>query len=164
MWSNERIVTVVYDGYHQHEAVDDLVFAGIKVGNVAIEAMYHPSSEPPVLGKRYRMGIIHGNEVPDGSRTLENVRMEATRRGWVEAPMFVNRLLRLSVSDETLEASGLAFVTTMHKPVVVGEFDQGVLLSFGYGVDEKNMVFATINANHFLFERYRGFAFLIPEV
>ena len=112
-------------------------------------------------GVTYRFAIIKGEEFEDGERVTENIRAEATRRGYLTPSAEHAPLLRELISDEEIEAMGLYWLVVMHEPIKDAD-DRPYLLGLYRGGDGR-WLSASWGGPGYRWDHGHGFVFLAPQ-
>ena len=79
-------------------------------------------------GVTYRLGLIKGKELSNDERTMQNIRAEARRRGWLTPPAESALLLYEAISKEDIDQLGLLRLIVMHEPIIGSDGDARLLV------------------------------------
>lgn len=111
-------------------------------------------------GKTFKLAFIMGDEFEDNERTNENIRAEATSRGYVNPPVELAPIVRELFLDENLKSMGLLGLVIMHKPITDSGGDLGLL---GPRCHNDGRWFETFDGRPgYRWGRDYGFLFLVP--
>src|SRR3989344_310817 len=109
-------ITLTSDGTTGEQWVTRLEKQNFRLGDYAKQVL-RSSAFVPTTGVNYRVAIIKGTEFQDEERVTSHLREVAASRGYATPHPEVACLLREKLSDQELEAMGLWWLVTMHKPI-----------------------------------------------
>jgi hypothetical protein len=155
-------IMVVSDGRDGATVIADMKSEKFNIGGDAKFIMRQPTYVV-TNGVVYNVGVIYGWEFKDDSvRTTENIRKEATRRGWITPPAEIAHLLRKKISDEELEKMDIEYLIAMHESLPGSDGSPGLLGLGRRGLGRR--FYAFHGDPGYGWYRFHCFGFLVPQV
>ena len=128
-WREENGViyfSVTSDGTTGSEWIKRLEKKGFRVGDYA-KSVLKSDDFKPTNGVTTEIAVLKGELFSDEDRITKNVRAEADKRKLAKPNAEVACLIREKFSDKEIEAMGLWYIVTMHKPIKDSDGDPGLL-------------------------------------
>ena len=128
-WREQDGVTyfsVTSDGTTGPQWIERLEKKGIKLSKWAKDVLNSPDFKP-TNGATTEVAVLKGMLFEDNDRVTSKIRAEAGKRKLVNPNAELGCLVRDMFTDEEIEAMGLVWIVTMHKPIKDSDGDTGLL-------------------------------------
>jgi len=163
-WREQDGVTyfsVTSDGTTGPQWIERLEKKGIKLSKWAKDVLNSPDFKP-TNGATTEVAVLKGMLFEDNDRVTSKIRAEAGKRKLVNPNAELGCLVRDMFTDEEIEAMGLVWIVTMHKPIKDSGGDTNLL-----GADRRDdghWLYAFYGEPGRRWNRGGGFAFAVSQV
>jgi len=153
--------SVTSDGTTGPQWIERLEKKGIKLSKRAKDVLNSPDFKP-TNGATTEVAVLKGMLFEDNDRVTSKIRAEAGKRKLVNPNAELGCLVRDMFTDEEIEAMGLVWIVTMHKPIKDSDGDASLLGA--YRVDDGHWLCAYYGGPDDRWGRADGFAFAVSQV
>ena len=153
--------SVTSNGMTGPQWIERLEKKGIKLSKWAKDVLNSPDFKP-TNGATTEVAVLKGMLFEDNDRVTSKIRAEAGKRKLVNPNAELGCLVRDMFTDEEIEAMGLVWIVTMHKPIKDSGGD-AVLLGAGRR-DAGPWLNAYCGEPDIRWSRDSGFAFAVSQV
>jgi hypothetical protein len=153
--------SVISDGTTGTQWIARLESKGLHVGDYA-KSVLRLKDFKPTNGIIYEIAVLKGDLFSNSERITKTIRKEAKNRKLSTPNAEVACLIREKFSDKELEAMGLYWIVTMHKPIK--DSDGGPALLYADRYDYGSWLGAYYGFPDFKWDHGNGFAFVVSQV
>ena len=124
-------IKVISDGTTGEQWIVRLEKKGFKLSKWAKDLLLSKDFNP-TTGIVYTIAVLKGSLFTDSNRVTKKIRSEAAKRKLVTPNPEVACLIREMFTDYEIEAMGISWIVTFHKPIKDSDGDLSLLYTFRY--------------------------------